>query len=254
MKLNLYSNKIIPIILAAGRGSRMGSLTKNNPKSFVKIYKNKRLIDNIIENFEKLGFNNKIIITGYKSKQFNQFRKLKKIKNDKWKTTNIFGSLICADKILSKYQCIISYADIYYEKKAIEILKNSKIKKGIVILSYQNWRQYWKERFKKPLTDLETFKTNSKNQLVEIGSKTNSYQNIKGQYMGVFKIDPDSWNNIKINLFKDIKNLNKIDITALFKLIIKKKICKIHVKNYKKKWFEIDNAKDYKILKKYIEN
>ena len=254
MKLNLYSNKIIPIILAAGRGSRMGSLTKKNPKSFVKIYKNKRLIDNIIENFEKLGFNNKIIITGYKSEQFNQFRKLKKIKNDKWKTTNIFGSLICADKILSKYQCIISYADIYYEKKAIEILKNSKIKKGIVILSYQNWRQYWKERFKKPLTDLETFKTNSKNQLVEIGSKTNSYQNIKGQYMGVFKIDPDSWKKIKINLFRDIKNLNKIDITALFKLIIKKKICKIYVKNYKKKWFEIDNAKDYKILKKYIEN
>ena len=83
MKLNLYSNKIIPIILAAGRGSRMGSLTKKNPKSFVKIYKNKRLIDNIIENFEKLGFNNKIIITGYKSKQFNQFRKIKKIKNDK---------------------------------------------------------------------------------------------------------------------------------------------------------------------------
>ena len=51
MKLKVYSNKIIPIILAAGRGSRMGSLTKNKPKSFVKIDKSKRLIDKVIENF-----------------------------------------------------------------------------------------------------------------------------------------------------------------------------------------------------------
>ena len=29
MKIKSQSNKIIPIILAAGRGSRMGNLTKN---------------------------------------------------------------------------------------------------------------------------------------------------------------------------------------------------------------------------------
>ena len=103
MKLKLQSNKIIPIILAAGRGSRMGNLTKNKPKSFVKIDKNKRLIDKVIENFENLGFKKITIITGYKNNQFKQFKKIDKIKNEKWKTTNIFGSLICADKILSKY-------------------------------------------------------------------------------------------------------------------------------------------------------
>ena len=32
MKLKLHSNKIIPIILAAGRGSRMGKLTTNKHK------------------------------------------------------------------------------------------------------------------------------------------------------------------------------------------------------------------------------
>ena len=55
MNLKSHSNKIIPIILAAGRGSRMGVLTKNKPKSFVKIG-NKKLIDKVLENFEKLGF------------------------------------------------------------------------------------------------------------------------------------------------------------------------------------------------------
>ncbi len=253
MKSKIQSNKIIPIILAAGRGSRMGNLTKNKPKSFVKIDNKKKLIDKVIENFNYSSFKKIVIITGYKSSQFKRFKKIHTIKNQDWKKTNIFGSLICADKILSKNKCIISYADIFYEKEAIDILNNSKRGRGITILSYKHWRKYWKERFQNPLSDLETFRANNKNQLVEIGNRTNSYKNIRGQYMGVFKIDPISWNNIKKKLFKDKKNLNKIDITALFQLIIREKICNIYVENYKKKWFEIDNNKDYKVFRKYIE-
>ena len=118
--------------------------------------------------------------------------------------------------------------------------------------SYKYWKKYWQERFNDPLKDLETFKVNNKNQLLEIGDRTSSYKNIQGQYMGVFKIDPFTWGKIKQHLFKDIKNLNKIDITALFQLILKNNICNIYVKNYKKKWFEIDNINDYNLLKKSI--
>ena len=124
------------------------------------------------------------------------------------------------------------------------------MKSGITILSYKYWKKYWEERYDNPLSDLETFKTNSKNKLIEIGNRTNSYKNISGQYMGMFKITPCSWNKIKKHLFKKTKNLAKIDITALFQLIIKNKIFDIHVREYKKKWFEIDNIRDYKVLKK----
>ena len=103
------------------------------------------------------------------------------------------------------------------------------------------------------MSDLETFVSNNKNELVEIGNRTNSYKKIKGQYMGVFRIDPLSWNKIKQKLFLETNNLTKIDITALFQLIIKKKICNIYVENYKKNWFEIDNIKDYKLFKNSIE-
>ena len=137
------------------------------------------------------------------------------------------------------------YADIFYDKDD-KNLKNQKIK-GIVILSLSLEKVL--KKISKSLKDLETFK-NNKNQLVEIGNRTNSYKNIGGQYMGVFKIDPISWGKIKQHLFKDIKDLNKIDITALFQLILKKNICNIYVKNYKKKWFEIDNINDNNLLKK----
>jgi choline kinase len=252
MKLRFKSNNIVPIILAAGRGSRMGGLTKDKPKSFIKISKTKRLIDKVIENFESMSFKKITIITGYKSNHFNQFKKINKIKNIKWKKTNILGSLICADKILSKHQCIVSYADIFYDREAIKILKQSKVKKGIVILSFKFWKKYWQKRFHKPLEDLETFKVNNRNLLLEIGDRTNSYKNIQGQYMGIFKIDPYTWYEIKKKLLKDIKDINKIDITALFQLILKKNICKIYIKNYKKKWFEVDSIKDLNLLKKSL--
>lgn len=253
MNIKSQSNKIIPIILAAGRGSRMGNLTKNKPKSFVKINKKKKLIDKVIENFENLGYDKIYIITGYKSNKFKQFKKVIKIKNLNWKTTNILGSLLLADKILSKNVCIISYADIFYEQKAIKILNKNK-KKGIVVLSYKHWKEYWKKRFTNPLSDLETFKINKKNKLIEIGNRTNSYRNIRGQYMGLFKIDPSAWQKIRKFIIKEIKGIDKIDITSLFKLIIKEKICNIHVEEYEQQWFEIDNIKDYKIFKNSIEN
>jgi choline kinase len=195
-----------------------------------------------------------LLLPDIKVTNLNNLRKFRKLKTKNGKQQIFLAALICADKILSKYTCIISYADIFYEKEAIQILNRSKKRKGIVLLSYKHWKKYWKKRFTNPLSDLETFVSNNKNELVEIGNRTNSYKKIKGQYMGVFRIDPLSWNKIKQVLFKDVKNLNKIDITALFQLIIKQKICNIYVENYEKKWFEIDNIKDYKISKKSIEN
>ena len=45
----------------------------------------------------------------------------------------------------------------------------------------------------------------------------------------------------------------KTDITNLFKIILRKKLFNIYVKEYKNKWFEIDNINDYKILNKSFE-
>ena len=54
------------IILAAGRGSRMGSKTQNSPKCFIKIF-NKKLIEHQIDNLKNNGIIDIAIVTGYKS-------------------------------------------------------------------------------------------------------------------------------------------------------------------------------------------
>ena len=71
--------------------------------------------------------------------------------------------------------------------------------------------------------------------------------------MGIFKIDPETWKKIKKKLINQNKEINTKDITSIFNLILKRKICNIYSEDYYKKWFEIDNIKDYKIFIKSIE-
>jgi choline kinase len=253
MNSKLHLNKIVGIILAAGRGSRLGKITKAIPKSFLKI-NNKKLIEKIIESFQISNVKKIKIITGYRSDKFNIFKdkNINIIKNKNWKTTNILGSLFFADKFLSKYPCIISYADVYYDAHLIEIMANDMSSNCIILPSYNNWRIYWKKRFKNPLVDLEKFKISKGKRLLEIGENAKFLKEIQGQYMGLFKISPKIWKKIKIQILKNKKNFMKMDITSLLNLILKKKLCDIKIINYKNQWFEIDNHKDYLLLKKEI--
>ena len=149
------------IILVAGRGSRLPKKLSNNPKSFLKI-NNKMIIEKLINNFNENGISNISLVTGYKKDKFNKFH-FKKFHNKKWKETNMVYSLYQADKWLTKYKCIVSYGDIFYEKKAVKSLI---LDKNLISVSYDpGWKKLWKMRFKNPLDDAETFKINKKKKL-----------------------------------------------------------------------------------------
>lgn len=240
------------IILAAGRGSRLGHLTEKKPKSFNKSG-NKRYIDIVIKNFKENNINDINIIVGYKRKLFNKFPQ-KIIVNDKWKSTNIFYSLSKASKILKKNTCIVSYSDIIYDKKALKLLL--KEKGDIVIINNKNWKKIWQMRFENPLDDLESFnyiKTASGKYLTQIGGKVKSIASVKGQFAGLFKISPKGWKRILI-FNKECKiDIYKEDITSFFSKFLKKNKKIIKVVDYDKDWFEIDTLNDLKNYKIYRE-
>tara|TARA_Y100001970_G_C14114045_1_gene792543 strand:- start:224 stop:958 length:735 start_codon:yes stop_codon:yes gene_type:complete len=235
------------IILAAGRGSRLKSLTKNKPKCLVKV-KNKPLLNSAISNLKKNNIKKICVVTGYSSQSIKN-KSIIKINNNIWHKTNMLYSLSLADKWLNKHTCIISYSDIFYHKKAIEILK--KDKNDFSIISINNWKRIWKLRFSNPLNDLESFKMDKKNYLKEIGKKINKLDGIQGQYSGIFKIKPKIWRKIKKELSKMKKNkFHRLDMTKFFLLLIRKKF-KIKVLGFDKHWFEFDSQKDLKVYEKF---
>ncbi len=234
------------IILAAGRGSRLGSITKNSHKSLLK-FKKSNLLENVIKNFKKNNINNISIVTGYNHKKFKKYN-FQKFHNNQWYKTNMVYSLTKADKWLSSHTCIISYADIFFEKNAIRILKNTK--NNFTILNNKNWLKNWKARYKNPLSDAESFKIDKQKNLIEIGKKEKKIKNIQGQYMGLIKISPKIWKLIKKKM-PEIKYKNNISVTELLNNLIKLNF-KIKTAIYNKKWFEIDNKRDLKFFLKSI--
>ena len=234
------------IILAAGKGNRLNNY--NKPKSTLELKKNYTLLDKIISNFKKNKIKKLFIITGYKENYLKKYN-IKKIFNKNWKNTNMLKSLLCADKILKKNDCIVSYSDIFYDESAIRLLK--KQKSDIPICYLSNWLNLWKRRFNDPLVDAETFKLEKKTNILKaIGSKPKNLRQIEGQYMGLLYFTPSGWKKIK-NILKKIKNknkINKLSMTQLLNIILNQGI-KIKAVKYKNYFAEIDFPKDYNILK-----
>ena len=103
------------IILAAGRGSRMGNLTDNKPKCMVKI-NNKSVIQRTIEVLKYKNINNIVVITGYNSDKLRRHlnaidKNIKIIENKIWNETNSIFSMFLALHYLKN--SIVIDSDIY---------------------------------------------------------------------------------------------------------------------------------------------
>ena len=101
------------IILAAGRGSRMKSLTDERPKCLVEL-RGKPLLEWQLWALRDAGINEIAIVTGYKRELLAE-RGLVEFFNPRWAETNMVSSLACAEAWLVADTCIVSYADIFYE-------------------------------------------------------------------------------------------------------------------------------------------
>ena len=66
------------VILAGGKGTRLSEYTRFIPKPMVKIG-GKPIIEHIINIYQKNGFSNFVIATGYKALEIKKFFKKKKI-------------------------------------------------------------------------------------------------------------------------------------------------------------------------------
>lgn len=103
------------IILAAGRGSRMGYLTNDMPKCMMTV-NNKTIIQKTIETLKYKNIKNIIVVTGYKAdileKHIRTFdNDIIFINNAEWLTTNSMYSMYLALKYLSN--SIVIDSDIY---------------------------------------------------------------------------------------------------------------------------------------------
>jgi choline kinase len=138
-----------------------------------------------------------------------------------------------------KDDIIISYSDILYDEKIINLIVKKK-RNNILIPIKKDWLKIWNKRKKQIFDDAETLKI--KNQkLTEIGKKLTKISDAQGQFMGILYIPNDH----RENLIKIILNLKlyKKQTTFLLNTLIGKKIDIDTIATYLS-WYEFDDLDD----------
>jgi len=235
------------IILAAGRGSRLGTLTQNKPKPLT-ILAGKPLIEWQIEALSKAGIEDVTLVCGYQAQLLTPYGG-SHIYNSDWDTSNMVRSLLCADDLLSVEPVLVCYGDLVYRHDLIETLLATKHE--LAITYDQDWLGLWSARFDDPIDDAESFKHNN-NRLISIGQKVKDVSEIDGQYMGLLKFTPVAWSKVKMYLAGLSANeVDALDMTSLLAALIANGI-NIGVEAINGGWVEVDNPCDIALYESKI--
>lgn len=232
------------VILAAGRGSRMGSLGDDRPKCLVEL-DGRPLLERQIAALRRGGVDEIGIVRGYRADMLN-FPGLSYFDNERWAETNMVMSLAAAAAWLRAGPVIVSYADIFYRGELVRGLAGAP---GALVISYdREWRRLWTRRFADPLSDAETFRIDAAGELLEIGGKTANVADIEGQYMGLLKFTPIAWSAIEALLATlDRPIRDRLDMTGLLRRLLVGKAVSIRTFGTDGQWGEIDNPGDVEL-------
>jgi choline kinase len=237
------------LILAAGRGSRMGHLGGDRPKCLVEL-EGRPLIERQIAALRKGGVDEIGVVRGYRAEMID-FPNLSYFANERWAETNMVMSLAAAAAWLRAGPVIVSYGDIFYRGELVRGLAGAP---GDLVVSYDRaWRDLWTRRFADPLADAETFRIATDGQLLEIGGKTTRIEDIEGQYMGLLKFTPPAWNAVETLLGTlDAAVRYRLDMTGLLRRLLAGNHLAIGTFATDGQWGEIDNPEDVALYRKMV--
>lgn len=228
------------IILAAGRGSRMGARTADGPKCLT-VLAGRTLLSRQWEALTGAGAGEIGIVRGYRADRID-VPGAAYFENPRWEQTNMVQSLRAADDWLKADACIVSYGDIVYSASAARRLMDCP---GDIAITYDpNWLALWSARFESPLSDAETFRTADDGRLVEIGGKAANIEQVRGQYMGLLKFTPRGWQTVSNYLATlEPSAVDRLDMTGLLSRLLATG-ARIDTVPISDRWFEVDSERD----------
>lgn len=205
------------VILAAGRGSRMGELTQAQPKCMTE-FAGRSLIHWQMASLRAAGVSEFGVVTGYLADRL-RIDGAHRFHNPRWAETNMVRSLACASDWLRAQPCIVSYGDIFYDPEAVRRLAATA---GELVITYdRDWLALWRARFDDPLPNAETFCFDAEGRLVAIGQRPRVLDEVQGQFMGLLKFTPSGWARVEALLERLTRPVcDGLDTTALLNRLI----------------------------------
>jgi len=244
------------IILAAGKGSRMGDLTQNTPKCMVN-FLNKPLLSYNIDIFRKdKRIHDIIVLRGYYGEKISY---TEVIYYDVLNSNNMVETLFYAESELND-ELIILYGDVIVDNDTLNYFIES-AKDDIVVLADRNWHELHMLRVDNEFDDLESFITDEQKNITNIGDKNPTIKKVMGQYIGAIKLS-----KIGCEQFREFYKKMKTEINPDYKWMRGRNIRNIYMtdflqglieNNYPVKavmcdrgWLEFDSERDLNCYEK----
>tara|TARA_Y100000992_G_scaffold292001_1_gene248996 strand:- start:1342 stop:2127 length:786 start_codon:yes stop_codon:yes gene_type:complete len=242
------------LILAAGEGTRLRPFTHDCPKGFVPLL-GKPLVSHQISTLKICGVEDIAIATGYKAEKFAPLG-CQMFHNELFASTNMVESLFSARSFLeqAKGDVLISYGDIVYQQKNLESVLAAD--GDIVVMVDDGWLDLWSARNENPLNDAETLKYGKQGQIIELGKKAISLDDINGQYTGLIKIPSQKiadfisfYDQLDRALQYDGRPFEQMYMTSFLQLLIDAgwMVMPAHVSHG---WLEVDTVEDLQLYER----
>jgi choline kinase len=177
-----------PVLIGAGRGSRLEHQTDEIPKTLVPVM-GRPMLEWILEALAEAGFSRRdvVFVCGYKKEVLQaRYPELTYVENRDWENNNILESLVCAREHLGG-GFVSSYTDIVYRGSAVRDVVAAKHDK--VLVCDTDWRRRYVRRTRHPESDAEKMRADGE-RVVEV-SRTIPSEQASGEFIGVAKLTAD---------------------------------------------------------------
>lgn len=171
-----------PIIIGAGRGSRLRALTDGQPKCYAPIGE-QRILDWTLEAFAAAGLETPVFIGGYRLDQIrSDYPQLTYCHNTDWRNNNILLSLMYAEEHM-RNGFVCAYADILFRETVVQRALDHP---GDIVLCVDTcWRDRYADRSQHPEADAE--KVTAQDDQVTCIHRQLAAEEATGEYIGVAK-------------------------------------------------------------------
>jgi choline kinase len=190
-----------PVLIGAGRGSRLEHRTDELPKTLVPVM-GKPMLEWILDALGEAGFSRKdvVFVCGYRADVLRaRYPEFTYVENREWEQNNILESLLYARDHLGA-GFVSSYTDIVYRGQAVRDVVAAAHDK--VLVCDTDWRRRYVRRTKHPETDAEKMRAEGE-RVVDI-SRTIPSEQASGEFIGVAKFTPSGAKEL-IEAYEDAK-------------------------------------------------
>jgi choline kinase len=177
------------ILIAAGRGKRLGPHTEDVPKCMVQVGA-RPILGWVWQAFRAAGIEELIVIRGYRGDVLEGFvRQLVPratfVDNTEWETNNVLLSLACARAYLDR-PCLISYSDIIFTPAVAQAAAASPAEIALVI--DREFRAIYEGRTQHPLEEGEVSDLMPDGSVARVGKRALPPEEAIGEFIGLTKL------------------------------------------------------------------